>query len=333
MTSNKLKLLAVAFSAISLMTSGGWLAAFAQAPAAPQAEEVEKDLPAKERLGLRKKIPYEEALAAIQKIERGLKKSKWKWKPRAEFGSTVEADGQKQYKPKPLDPKRFAEAIAHFEPSTRRFRFDYKAILEWTDGPDKYSGLDSVDSYDGKVTREYRRSSGKDRLPNESDPPGIGKITQGLDEKFLKTYIWVSGIGYCPPYFARYSVSDLMQRSAKNRPGSVEVEEISPTLWRIRVQDPQIPSMAYNLTYDIAKGGWVTQAEWEALEKADRLFGLFSLELAKAPSGEYYPKTMQFEHLIGKMYRRLRFTEFEVNAKYDDSIFTFEFPRGTRQDR
>jgi hypothetical protein len=272
-------------------------------------------------------VPYDRALGVIQASEQALKKSKWV--ARATYGRLSEPDNEGARRTPETDSS--FEAKVHSDPARGKYRCDVSSTEKWVGGPSPYIKHSYMKSFDGKIERNYDKGVPSDRPPTAGDLPGELVIEPEKADRLLSTWGWPTGIGSCPPYFANVKVSELVKNTVRVR-GSVLIRETSPEVWLIRVQDPSAPTMAYNLTYDLGKGGLVTAATWEAYDPAldKRVFGRYTTELGRTKDGHYYPKTMQFDHPVDKRYRRVDLSEFEYGSPYDDSVYVLDCPPGTK---
>jgi len=278
-------------------------------------------------LGATRDVPLPEALTTIEALEMRVHAASWSVQ-------AISGRVSNPYDPTSLvevEHRPYGRSKTVVDLVTGRYRIEQEIVTNWAGGPEKHAAMRRVAVFDGKSVKKGEWFKPGLTLPDASAPAIRAEIDVERPAEFMKQYGPSSGLYYFPPnIFGERMSAFLKERQRQGR--KVEIAELGSKTWIITTDDYiEVPGVVLRITFDLSKGGIVTDVEWSNARSAEP-WRKMHIQVEKKHNGFWVPKTVEDVHLLDKTLTRVTFSDVEVNPNLTDKQFTHSFPKGTSVD-
>ena len=295
------------------------------------AVETEKPVPPRERSKRTGTISAKDAISVMKSLEAKIPVLQWK----AKWNGARLKDG---YDLKSIVEKNTTqtEVESVFDPVSGHFRCKAKGTYKWVDGLAPTGSSFEEYSFDGEQYRTWKRMKPGNQLPTAGEVRARGFVGKDLkdiwwrkDQDYIKTSCMMTGLAYMPPYFwdadkGVKTLSSLMQAWIEEG-RDVSIVEDTKDKWTITV--PGLVFGDMSVSYDLGKGGVVTEAKWVDTRRNRELVHLF-VELQKVDAKLWLPKSITRVARVDKFMSRVDITDVKKVPKVGPKTFRATFPKG-----
>lgn len=274
-------------------------------------------------------IPPERAIAVMKSLEDRFRVLQWK----AHFES-AKLKGRDDLAS--ITEKRLPEVDVEvvFDPVIGRYQCKATGTYEWLQGLAPTLSSIDVYSFDGEQHRHWKSESPGHDLLAAKAAPAFGAISNDRadirDRDYMQSVCMMTGLAYMPPFFWNpgcpvQPLSSLLQTWI-DAEWEVSIVENSKGRWSIAIPWEDGKRGQIHITYDLEKGGIVTQARWVNVDGIDA--SRVSVELEEILLDKWMPKSIK---RVGNFIADLvDLKDIQINPAVNAETFRCEFPNGCK---
>lgn len=286
-------------------------------------------------------IPPSHAVSVMKRLEAKLRVLQWKAhceNAKLDDGNDPDSIVEKSW------PETDAEVV--LDVATGRYRCQISGTYEWIDGLAPTGSSIEEHAFDGELYQCWKRIEPGQDLPSPVNSPVMGWISEDRGDiagvtMRKRDYIHgdsvseFTGVAFMPPYFLHRGIyppqplSSLLQTLIDDgREISIVEDDRNSEVWKIAVSGKDIELGHLHMSYDIEKGGVVTEAEW-ITSYGPRNHSV-NVELKKSEGGIWIPRSVERIDHLDRRLCRVEYENIKINPPVNADTFRCDFPNGCK---